>query len=123
MSDKPSPAFDPLTIEAEVRNPYPPPNDTALNGKSRRALGDPRGLTAFGVNLAEMAPGSVSALRHWHSAEDEFIYITEGTPTLVTDAWRGGPAAGHVRLLPGEFRRRPPAGEPVGGNRPVSRGR
>ena len=86
MSDKPSPAFDPLTIEAEVRNPYPPPNDTALNGKSRRALGDPHGLTKFGVNLTEMKPGAVSALRHWHSAEDEFIYIIDGTPTLVTDS-------------------------------------
>ena len=86
MSDKPSPAFDPLTIEAEVRNPYPPPNDTALNGKSRRALGDPHGLTKFGVNLTEMEPGAVSALRHWHSAEDEFIYIIDGTPTLVTDS-------------------------------------
>lgn len=86
MSDKQSPAFDPLAIKAEVRNPYPPPNDTALNGKSRRALGDPHGLTEFGVNLTEMEPGAVSALRHWHSAEDEFIYIIAGTPTLVTDS-------------------------------------
>jgi len=94
MSDKTSPAFDPLSVEAEVRNPYPPPNDTVLNGKSRRALGDPNGLTKFGVNLTEMAPGAVSALRHWHSAEDEFIYITEGTPTLVTDS-------GDQELAPG----------------------
>lgn len=85
MPDKKSPAFDPLSIDAEVRNPYPPPHDTALNGKSRRALGDPHGLTKFGVNLTEMEPGAVSALRHWHSAEDEFIYIIDGTPTLVTD--------------------------------------
>lgn len=85
MSDKRSPAFDPLSIEAEVRNPYPPPNDTVLNGKSRRALGDPHGLTKFGVNLTELEPGAVSALRHSHSAEDEFIYIIDGTPTLVTD--------------------------------------
>jgi uncharacterized cupin superfamily protein len=86
MTDKKSPAFDPLALPTEQRNPYPPPYDTVLNGRVRRAIGDPRGLTAFGVNLAEMAPGSVSSLRHWHSAEDEFIYITEGTPTLVTDA-------------------------------------
>jgi uncharacterized cupin superfamily protein len=81
-----SPAFDPLALPAIEGNPYPPPHNTALAGRSRRALGDPRGLTHYGVNLTELAPGSVSALRHWHSAEDEFIYITEGTPTLVTDA-------------------------------------
>ena len=85
MSEKRSPAFDPLVIEGEVRNPYPPPNDTVLNGKSRRALGDANGLTQFGVNITDMEPGAVSALRHWHTAEDEFIYIIEGTPTLVTD--------------------------------------
>ena len=85
MTDKESPAFDPLAIETEVRNPYPAPNNTVLNGKSRRALGDAHGLTEFGVNLTEMEPGAVSALRHWHSAEDEFIYIIDGTPTLVTD--------------------------------------
>lgn len=86
MPAQKQPGFDPLAVTAEVRNPYPPPHDTALNGKSRRALGDPNGLTMFGVNLTEMAPGAVSALRHWHSEEDEFIYITEGAPTLVTDA-------------------------------------
>ena len=85
MSEKKSPAFDPLVSEGEVWNPYPPPNDTVLNGKSRRALGDPNGLTQFGVNITDMEPGAVSALRHWHTAEDEFIYIIEGTPTLVTD--------------------------------------
>lgn len=86
MTAGPPVAFDPLGIEPQVRNPYPPPNDRALDGRTRRALGDPRGLTRFGVNLSELAPGAVSALRHWHTAEDEFVYILEGAPTLVTDA-------------------------------------
>lgn len=86
MSEQKNPGFDPLSMTAEVRNPYPAPNDRALDGKSRRALGDPNGLTMFGVNLTDMEPGAVSALRHWHSAEDEFIYIVEGTPTLVTES-------------------------------------
>tara|TARA_B100000700_G_scaffold273007_1_gene317004 strand:- start:7354 stop:7833 length:480 start_codon:yes stop_codon:yes gene_type:complete len=80
------PAFDPLNIEAFVRNPYFPTHDTALNGKKRRALDDSNELTKFGVNLTEMAPGSISALRPWYTEEDEFIYIIEGTPTLVNDA-------------------------------------
>jgi uncharacterized cupin superfamily protein len=87
MSDTPKPpAFDPLELPRQQRNIYPPPYDTVMDGRYRRALGDPHGLTHFGVNLTEMDPGAVSALRHWHTAEDEFIYIVEGTPTLVTDA-------------------------------------
>ena len=80
-----SSAFDPMQIPTEERNPYPPPHDTALTGRRRRVLGDVNGLTKFGVNLTELSPGAVSALRHWHSEEDEFIYITEGRPTLITD--------------------------------------
>jgi len=94
------PAFNPLDVEAIERNPYPPPNDSVLNGKARRALGDPNGLTKFGVNLTEMQPGSVSALRHWHTEEDEFIYITEGTPTLVTDEGEQQLRAGMCACFP-----------------------
>lgn len=39
----------------------------------------------FGVNLVELAPGSASALRHWHDKQDEFIYVLSGEITLVTD--------------------------------------
>ena len=94
------PAFDPLDIEAIERNPYPPPHDTALDGKLRRSLGDPNGLTKFGVNLTEIAPNSISALRHWHSEEDEFIYIIEGTPMLVTDGGEQQLCAGMCACFP-----------------------
>ena len=94
MTDAKLPGFDPLAVPAEERNPYPAPHDTVLTGKFRRALGDAHGLTKFGVNLTELEPGAVSALRHWHSEEDEFIYITEGTPALLTDA-------GEQELAPG----------------------
>lgn len=55
-------------------------------GRSKRALGDALGLENFGVNLVELAPGAVSALRHWHSRQDEFIYVLAGELTLVTEA-------------------------------------
>lgn len=101
MADsKNGPAFDPLSIEPVVRNPYPAPHDTALSGKSRRALGDPNGLTKFGVNLTDLQPGAISALRHWHSEEDEFIYIVEGSPTLVTDAGEQPLAPGMCACFP-----------------------
>ena len=57
-------------------------------GRDKRPLGEMFGLTNFGVNLTRLAPGGSSALRHAHTKQDEFIYILEGRPTLVTDAGR-----------------------------------
>jgi len=62
---------------------YPPPFASQVAGRDRRRLGDHFGLTNFGVNLTELAPGSVSALLHHHTKQDEFVYIVSGTPTLV----------------------------------------
>ncbi len=61
---------------------YPPPFATLVQGRIKRKLGDLFGLTNFGVNLTQLEPGAVSALFHRHSAQDEFIYVLEGTPTL-----------------------------------------
>ena len=93
-------AFDPMELLTELRNPYPPPYDRVLDGRMRRVIGDPQGLTKFGVNLTELSPGAVSALRHWHTEEDEFIYILEGTPTLVTDAGEQPLRAGMCACFP-----------------------
>jgi uncharacterized cupin superfamily protein len=65
---------------------YPPPFDTPCSRRVRRRLGDVAGLTDFGVNLLRLPPGSWSSQRHWHSAEDEFVYVLEGEVVLVTDA-------------------------------------
>jgi uncharacterized cupin superfamily protein len=65
---------------------YPAPFAARTGGREKRPLGDLFGLTNFGVNLTRLAPGSMSALRHAHSRQDEFVYILEGRPTLVTDA-------------------------------------
>ncbi|HMI95566.1 MAG TPA: cupin domain-containing protein, partial [Micropepsaceae bacterium] len=60
----------------------------------KRPLGDRFGLTIFGVNLTTLPPGAMSALRHAHTSQDEFVYILEGTPTLITDV-------GETKLRPG----------------------
>ncbi len=81
----------PVTILAPQAPPrirpsiYPEPFASRMGGREKRPLGDLFGLTHFGVNLTKLAPGGASALRHAHSAQDEFIYILEGQPTLVTD--------------------------------------
>lgn len=73
---------------------YPEPFASRMGGREKRQLGDLFGLTHFGVNLTRLAPGAISALRHCHATQDEFIYILEGHPTLVTDA-------GETELAPG----------------------
>jgi uncharacterized cupin superfamily protein len=73
---------------------YPAPFASRMQGREKRPLGDLFGLANFGVNLTRLAPGAISALRHAHSKQDEFVYILEGHPTLVTDA-------GETALAPG----------------------
>lgn len=65
---------------------YPEPFASMVAGRFKRPLGDVFGLKNFGVNLTKLAPGAISALRHAHTVQDEFIYILQGTPTLITDA-------------------------------------
>jgi uncharacterized cupin superfamily protein/chorismate mutase len=62
---------------------YPPPFANLVDGRVKRKLGDHFRLSHFGVNLTELAPGAISALLHHHSQQDEFIYVLQGTPTLV----------------------------------------
>ena len=64
---------------------YPEPFFTRMAKREKRPLGDLFGLKNFGVNLTRLAPGGESALLHRHSKQDEFVYILEGEPTLVTD--------------------------------------
>jgi uncharacterized cupin superfamily protein len=59
-----------------------------MSGREKRPLGDLFGLTNFGVNLTRLAPGAMSSIRHYHTKQDEFIYILEGRPTLHTDEGR-----------------------------------
>jgi uncharacterized cupin superfamily protein len=77
---------------------YPPPYDAACIGRSCTRLGDAAGLTQFGVNLLHLPPGQASSQRHWHTHEDEFVYVLSGEVTLVTDAGeealRAGDCAG-----------------------------
>ncbi len=78
---KPQPA---TTIPLpEKTTHYPEPFAQQVAGRKKRKLGDHFGLTHFGVNLTELAPGAVSALKHHHSHQDEFIYVLSGHPTLI----------------------------------------
>ena len=96
MSEKPIPIVITAT-EAPTRSKptaYPEPFASRMAGREKRPLGDLFGLTNFGVNLTRLAPNAVSALRHAHSRQDEFVYVLQGRPTLHTDE-------GRTRLSPG----------------------
>lgn len=96
MSAKQNPVAVTATDVAVRTKPsaYPEPFASRMAGREKRQLGDQFGLTNFGVNLTRLAPNAVSALRHAHTRQDEFIYILQGHPTLHTDE-------GRTRLSPG----------------------
>ncbi|MEM9669719.1 MAG: cupin domain-containing protein [Pseudomonadota bacterium] len=73
-------------LPVRVGTTYPAPFDTPCLDRENTALGDAAGLTQYGVNLTRLKPGVWSGQRHWHSHEDEFVYILEGEATMVTDA-------------------------------------
>jgi uncharacterized cupin superfamily protein len=64
---------------------YPAPFDAPCRERRRWKLGDAAGLTQFGVNLLRLPAGAWSSQRHWHTAEDEFVYVLEGEAVLVTE--------------------------------------
>ena len=100
----------PIAVKADAVPPrtrpsnYPEPFFSRMLKREKRQLGDVFGLKNFGVNLTRLLPGGESALLHRHSKQDEFIYILEGEPTLVTET-------GEVKLSPGMCAGFPAAGE------------
>lgn len=95
-----NPPKPPVAIRAADAPPkakqtnYPEPFATRVAGRRKHSLGDLFGLKNFGVNLTHLAPGAISALRHAHTVQDEFIYILQGAPVLITNA-------GETPLAPG----------------------
>ena len=96
MSEKSNPvAVTAVDVPARSKpSVYPEPFASRMAGRAKRQLGDLFGLTNFGVNLTRLAPNAVSALRHAHTKQDEFVYILQGRPTLHTDE-------GRTQLSPG----------------------
>jgi len=90
------PKIDLAAVAVRTGSGYPAPFNAPCAARTRRRLGDAGGLKDFGVNLMTLPPGGWSSQRHWHSHEDEFVYVLEGTLTLVEDQ-------GETPLTAGEF--------------------
>ena len=79
------PKIDLSAVPARKGSGYPAPFDAPCADRTRKRLGDAGGLTDFGVNLMTLPPGGWSSQRHWHSHEDELVYVLEGELVLVED--------------------------------------
>jgi uncharacterized cupin superfamily protein len=79
-------AIEATSLPSASSTGYPEPYRQMVAGRSRRRLGDAFGLKNFGVNLTRLEPGAMSSMRHWHTRQDELVYMLEGEAVLVTDA-------------------------------------
>jgi uncharacterized cupin superfamily protein len=80
------PALDPSTLQPRIGSGYPEPFRSRVLPREKRALGDALGLTQIAVNLTTLSPGKESSMRHWHTREDELVFVLEGEVVLRTDA-------------------------------------
>jgi uncharacterized cupin superfamily protein len=113
MKANPATPLNPSDLTPYAVSGYPAPFASRVLPREKRELGDAAGLTKFGVNLTTLWPGAASSMRHWHTHEDELVYVLEGELVLVTDA-------GERTIRAGQF-----AGFPAGhrdGHQLVNRG-
>jgi uncharacterized cupin superfamily protein len=90
--------IDASRVPTVVGTSYPAPYDEPCKRRERKRLGEAAGLEQFGVNLLRLPPGEWSSQRHWHTAEEEYVFVVSGEVVLVTDdgeeVLRGGDSAG-----------------------------
>lgn len=94
------PKIDIAAVPERKGSAYPPPFDEPCADRVRRRLGDAGGLVDFGVNLMRLPAGNWSSQRHWHTDEDEFVYVLEGEVTLVEDGGETLLRAGDCAAFP-----------------------
>lgn len=80
-----SPALDPSEVPPRSTSGYPEPFRSRVLPREKRALGDALRLTKIGVNLTTLPPGKESSMRHFHTREDELVFVLEGEVVLRTD--------------------------------------
>lgn len=84
------------------------PREDGDNGGALLLVSNAGGLTQFGAYIDTLAPGAYSSTRHWHSAEDELVYVLSGLQLIDDDGahilqpgdavcwWHGDPNAHHL---------------------------
>ncbi len=79
------PKIDLVSVPSRKGSGYPAQLAKPCAERLRQRLGDAGDLKDFGVNLMQLPPGSWSSQRHWHTHEDEFVYVLQGELVLVED--------------------------------------
>jgi uncharacterized cupin superfamily protein len=79
------PALDPMSLTPRTGSGYPEPYRSRVLPREKRALGDPLGLTKIGINHTTLPPGKESSMRHWHTLEDEFIFVLSGEVVVISN--------------------------------------
>jgi uncharacterized cupin superfamily protein len=79
------PALHPQSLEPRTGSAYPEPYRSRVLPREKRALGAALGLTHLGINHTTLPPGKESSMRHFHTHEDEFVFVLEGELVLCTD--------------------------------------
>lgn len=92
--------LDPLALEPYTRSGYPDPFRNLCLPREKRALGDAGGLTKIGINHTTLGVGAASSMRHWHTHEDELVFVLEGELVLITDAGERALRAGQCAGFP-----------------------
>ncbi|HUQ08878.1 MAG TPA: cupin domain-containing protein [Steroidobacteraceae bacterium] len=94
------PALEPMSLAPRTSSGYPEPYRSRVLPREKRALGDALGLKTIGINHTVLPPGKESSMRHWHTHEEEFIYVLSGEVVLRTDAGEQVLAAGMCAGFP-----------------------
>ncbi|HTV68855.1 MAG TPA: cupin domain-containing protein, partial [Rhizobiaceae bacterium] len=94
------PRIEIATVPKRKGCPYPAPFDQPCTERIRQRLGDAGGLKDFGINLMHLPPGNWSSQRHWHSHEDELVYVLQGELTLIEDGGETVLRAGDCAAFP-----------------------
>jgi uncharacterized cupin superfamily protein len=94
------PKIDIRSVPERKGSGYPAPFHLKAGDRVRQALGDAGGLNDFGINLLRLPSGAWSSQRHWHNAEDEFVYVLSGEVTLVADEGEQVLRAGDCAAFP-----------------------
>lgn len=94
------PKLDLAAVPTRTGSNYPEPFATLAGGRIKKALGTAGGLADFGVNLTQLPPGAWSSQRHWHTEEDECLFVLSGEVVLITDAGEQSLVAGDVAAFP-----------------------
>ncbi len=96
--------INPMDLDAYKRSGYPAPYSSQVLPREKRGLGDAAGLTKIGINYTTLGPGAASSMRHWHTHEDELVYVIAGMLVLVTDAGERPLSAGQCAGFPAGHR-------------------